>query len=205
MDATRGWRIFREPLKITDSGARNPKSNLQQLHARTQARKHASTQAHTVCTNAHHTPLKRLTHRETFQSHWFMGPACACGLMEAVDTVDRCGGKDGFQSACQAGAGSTSTTAGLTRALALSQGRIHSPHPYTHTRTHTASGQGDWAESFHHRQSVLYGRSVMHHPAYFNISLPLFSSTQICARARTQFLTVVRPNASLYETLNGCN
>lgn len=131
MDATRGWRIFREPLKIT-------KIQEQEIQSRTCSsctHAHASTHAHTVCTNAHHTPLKRLTHREPFQSHWFMGPACACGLMEAVDTVDRCGGKDGFQSACQAGAGSTSTTAGLTRALALSQGRIHSPHHYTHTHT----------------------------------------------------------------------
>lgn len=91
----------------------------------------------------------------------------------AVDTVDRCGGKDGFQSACQARVGSTSTTGGLTRALAHSQGCV-APD----TITHTANGQCNWAEQFYHRCSVLYGRFVMHHLAYINISLPIVSSPE---------------------------
>ena len=52
----------------------------------------------------------------------------------AVDTVDRCRGKDGFQSACQARVGSTSASGGLTRALARSQGCVHSRHPYTRSQ-----------------------------------------------------------------------
>lgn len=49
----------------------------------------------------------------------------------AVDTADRCRGKDGFfqSGPAKPGAGGTSTWAGLTRALALSQGRKRLPHP----------------------------------------------------------------------------
>lgn len=61
----------------------------------------------------------------------------------AVDTVDRCRGKDGFQSPCQARVGSTSTTGGLTRALAHIQGVRMLP---ADTITHTADGQCNWAE-----------------------------------------------------------
>ena len=65
-----------------------------------------------------------------------------------VDTVDHCGGKEGFQNPCQARAGSQSTKRGLTGALAQSQRPHTLPTPL---RTHTANDQCNWTEQFYHR------------------------------------------------------
>lgn len=83
---------------------------------------------HTVCTNAYHTPLKRAHAQRTAPVRLTHALCVYMWCDGAVDTVDRCRGKDGFQSACQASVGSTSTTGGLTRGLAPHHGCTHSLH-----------------------------------------------------------------------------
>lgn len=157
---------------------------------------------HTVCTNAYHTPLKSLMHREMLQSHWFIGSAYTCGLTVLLTLLTAAEVKTGFKVPAK-------------QDLAAHLRRVDWPElwntvraAYTpHTITHAPNDQCNWAESFYHRYSVLYSRSVMHHLACINISLPLFSSPKSAyvQGTRAQFLTAFMSSSRVHETLNGCN
>lgn len=133
----------------------------------------AAAHTHTTCTNAYHTPLERHMHTQTLQSHWFIGSAYTCGLTELLTLLTTAEVKTGFKVPAKL-------------ELAAHLRRVGWPEPWHTIRgaytpdtiTHTANGQCNWAEQFYRRCSVLYGKFLMHHFAYINISLPIVSSPE---------------------------
>lgn len=109
-------------------------------------------------------------HRQTLQSHWFRGSAYTCGLMEMLTVLTTAEVKKGFKVPAK-------------WELATHLRWVGWPEPWHADRaaytpdlplhTYAVNGQCNWVKQFYHRCSVLYGRFVMHHPAYIKFSVPI--------------------------------
>lgn len=106
--------------------------------------------AHTVCTNAYHTPLKSLMHRETLQSHWFIGSTYTCGLKELLTLLTAAEVKMGFKVPAKQDLAAHLRWVDWPE-LWNSVRAAYTPH----TITHAPNDQCNWVESFYRCYCIL--------------------------------------------------